>query len=138
MACDYLAWKGYELLLGTLENARRIKPELDIVGILPTMYQNTNHSKEVLILMIKMKLLLQLITIIVIVTILVPILLIILILLYLKKRLNTLILKRRGHIGLILNCLKYLKKNTLKRNMIGRKLLKIYCENFYRIMVKYS
>ena len=22
MACDYLAWKGYELLLGTLENAR--------------------------------------------------------------------------------------------------------------------
>jgi len=48
MACDYLAWKGYELLLGTLENARRIKPELDIMGILPTMYQNTNHSKEVL------------------------------------------------------------------------------------------
>jgi len=48
MACDYLAWKGYELLLGTLENARRIKPNLDIMGILPTMYQNTNHSKEVL------------------------------------------------------------------------------------------
>jgi chromosome partitioning protein len=48
MACDYLAWKGYELLLGTLENARRIKPDLDIMGILPTMYSNTNHSKEVL------------------------------------------------------------------------------------------
>jgi chromosome partitioning protein len=48
MACDYLAWKGYELLLGTLENARRIKPDLDIMGILPTMYQNTRHSKEVL------------------------------------------------------------------------------------------
>jgi len=31
-----------------LENARRIKPNLDIMGILPTMYQNTNHSKEVL------------------------------------------------------------------------------------------
>jgi chromosome partitioning protein len=48
MACDYLAWKGFELLLGTLENARRIKPDLSIMGILPTMYQNTNHSKEVL------------------------------------------------------------------------------------------
>jgi len=30
MACDYLAWKGFELLLGTLENARRIKPDLSI------------------------------------------------------------------------------------------------------------
>lgn len=48
MACDYLAWKGYELLLGTLENARSIKTDLDIMGILPTMYQNTRHSKEVL------------------------------------------------------------------------------------------
>jgi chromosome partitioning protein len=48
MACDYLAWKGYELLLGTLENAQRIKPDLDIMGILPTMFQNTNHSREVL------------------------------------------------------------------------------------------
>jgi chromosome partitioning protein len=48
MACDYLAWKGYELLLGTLENARKINPDLDIMGILPTMYSNTNHSKEVL------------------------------------------------------------------------------------------
>lgn len=48
MACDYLAWKGFELLLGTLENARRINKELEIMGILPTMYQNTNHSKEVL------------------------------------------------------------------------------------------
>jgi len=48
MACDYLAWKGYELLLGTLENAKKINANLDIMGILPTMYQNTNHSKEVL------------------------------------------------------------------------------------------
>ena len=51
MACDYLAWKGYELLLGTLDNARKINKDLDIMGILPTMYQNTNHSKEVLALM---------------------------------------------------------------------------------------
>ena len=48
MACDYLAWKGYELLLGTLESAKKINKNLDIMGILPTMYQNTNHSKEVL------------------------------------------------------------------------------------------
>jgi chromosome partitioning protein len=48
MACDYLAWKGYELLLGTLDSARKINPELDIMGILPTMYFNTIHSKEVL------------------------------------------------------------------------------------------
>jgi cellulose biosynthesis protein BcsQ len=48
MACDYLAWKGYELLLGTLENAKKLNKNLDIMGILPTMYQNTNHSKEVL------------------------------------------------------------------------------------------
>jgi chromosome partitioning protein len=48
MACDYLAWKGYELLLGTMDNARQINKNLDILGILPTMYQNTNHSKEVL------------------------------------------------------------------------------------------
>jgi chromosome partitioning protein len=48
MACDYLAWKGYELLLGTLENARRINKDLDIMGILPTMYRGTNHNKEVL------------------------------------------------------------------------------------------
>ena len=48
MACDYLAWKGYELLLGTLDNARTINKDLDIIGILPTMYFNTNHSKEVL------------------------------------------------------------------------------------------
>ena len=33
MACDYLAWKGFELLLGTLENARRIKPDLSIMRI---------------------------------------------------------------------------------------------------------
>jgi chromosome partitioning protein len=48
MACDYLAWKGYELLLGTLDSAKKINKGLDIMGILPTMYQNTNHSKEVL------------------------------------------------------------------------------------------
>jgi chromosome partitioning protein len=48
MACDYLAWKGYELLLGTLDNARQINKNLDILGILPTMFQNTNHSREVL------------------------------------------------------------------------------------------
>ncbi len=48
MACDYLAWKGYELLLGTLDSAKKINKGLDIMGILPTMYSNTNHSKEVL------------------------------------------------------------------------------------------
>jgi chromosome partitioning protein len=48
MACGYLAWKGYELLLGTLDSAKKINKGLDIIGILPTMYQNTNHSKEVL------------------------------------------------------------------------------------------
>jgi len=48
MACDYLAWKGYELLLGTLDSAKKINKELGIMGILPTMYFNTNHSKEVL------------------------------------------------------------------------------------------
>jgi chromosome partitioning protein len=48
MACDYLAWKGYELLLGTLDSAKKINKDLDIMGILPTMYFNTIHSKEVL------------------------------------------------------------------------------------------
>lgn len=51
MACDYLAWKGYELLLGTFEKVRKLNAKLDIIGILPTMFQNTRHSKEVLELM---------------------------------------------------------------------------------------
>lgn len=48
MQTDYLCWCGYELLLETYENAKKLNPALEIMGILPTMYDRTNHSKEML------------------------------------------------------------------------------------------
>ena len=46
--CKYLGLRGLSILFKTIEKLRkRIKPSLEIVGILPTMYENTLHSKEV-------------------------------------------------------------------------------------------
>jgi len=46
--CKYLGLRGLSILLKTIEKLRkRIKPSLQIVGILPTMYERTSHSNEV-------------------------------------------------------------------------------------------
>ncbi len=48
--CQYLAFRGMQLLLRTIEKVRaRSNPQLKIVGLLPTLYDaRTAHSKEVL------------------------------------------------------------------------------------------
>lgn len=48
--CQYLAFRGMQLLLRTIEKVRtRSNPQLKIVGLLPTLYDaRTTHSKEVL------------------------------------------------------------------------------------------
>jgi chromosome partitioning protein len=48
MMTDYLAWCGFELLMGTYEKVKKLNPKLDIIGILATMHTNTRHSKEML------------------------------------------------------------------------------------------
>jgi chromosome partitioning protein len=50
VATQYFALRGMELLLSTIAKVKaRINPELQIAGILPTMYNNqTLHSREVL------------------------------------------------------------------------------------------
>jgi len=47
---DYLAMRGAELLLATIEKVRRkLNPKLALLGVLVTMYDaRTNHSKDVL------------------------------------------------------------------------------------------
>jgi chromosome partitioning protein len=48
--CQYLAFRGMQLLLRTIEKVRaRSNPQLQIIGLLPTLYDaRTAHSKEVL------------------------------------------------------------------------------------------
>jgi len=50
VATQYFALRGMELLLGTIAKVKaRLNPELEISGILPTMFSgNTLHSREVL------------------------------------------------------------------------------------------
>lgn len=48
--CQYLAFRGMQLLLRTIEKVRaRSNPQLKIIGLLPTLFDaRTAHSKEVL------------------------------------------------------------------------------------------
>jgi chromosome partitioning protein len=49
--CEYLAWRGMQLLFETLERVRhpRLNPALTVAGILPTMYDaRTLHAREAL------------------------------------------------------------------------------------------
>jgi chromosome partitioning protein len=48
MATEYLAWCGFEQLMGTYNKVKVLNPKLDILGILATKYSNTNHDKEML------------------------------------------------------------------------------------------
>jgi len=48
MQTDYLAWCGFELLMGTFDKVKKLNPRLEILGILATMHTNTRHSKEML------------------------------------------------------------------------------------------
>ncbi|HYE12234.1 MAG TPA: AAA family ATPase [Patescibacteria group bacterium] len=48
MACEYLALRGYNLLQNTIKKVSRLNPKIEIMGVLPTMYQNTIHHKEIL------------------------------------------------------------------------------------------
>jgi chromosome partitioning protein len=48
MQCQYLCWEGYELLTDTIEICKKLNPGLKILGILPSMYKNTNHGNGVL------------------------------------------------------------------------------------------
>ena len=50
MACDFYSLVGVRLLLQSITSTKaELNPALDIVGILPTRFdQRTNHSKEVL------------------------------------------------------------------------------------------
>jgi chromosome partitioning protein len=50
LQCEFFAMRGIRLLLGTIERVqRRLNPELEIVGILATMYSTrTIHAREVL------------------------------------------------------------------------------------------
>lgn len=52
VATSYLAYRGLELLLDTIENVHEaLNPDLEIYGVLATLYKNNNHSKEVLTLL---------------------------------------------------------------------------------------
>jgi chromosome partitioning protein len=46
MATEYLAWCGFEQLMGTYNKVKKLNPKLDIMGILATMHAKTNHNKE--------------------------------------------------------------------------------------------
>lgn len=50
LQCEYFAMRGLSMLLDTLNKVkRRLNPQLDILGILPTLYNSrTRHSQEVL------------------------------------------------------------------------------------------
>ncbi len=50
LQCEYLAMRGLQLLLRSIERVRvKLNPRLKITGILPTMYNpRTTHSKDVL------------------------------------------------------------------------------------------
>ena len=49
MACEFYAMLGVSLLLQTIEEMKaEINPDLEIMGILPTRYTHTIHSREVL------------------------------------------------------------------------------------------
>ncbi len=50
MQCEYLAMRGLQLLLRSIERVRlKLNPKLKITGILPTMFNaRTTHSNEVL------------------------------------------------------------------------------------------
>jgi chromosome partitioning protein len=50
LQCEFFAMRGIRLLLGAIERVqRRLNPDLDIVGILATMYSTrTVHAREVL------------------------------------------------------------------------------------------
>jgi chromosome partitioning protein len=46
---DYLAMRGAELLLSTIEKVqRKLNPKLQLLGVLVTMYSQTSHSRDVL------------------------------------------------------------------------------------------
>jgi chromosome partitioning protein len=50
MQCEYFAMRGIRLLLDAIERVKqRLNPDLDLGGILPTMYSTgTIHAREVL------------------------------------------------------------------------------------------
>ena len=50
LQCEYFAMRGLSMLLDTLNKVkRRLNPQLDILGILPTLYSSrTRHAQEVL------------------------------------------------------------------------------------------
>ena len=50
LQCEYFALRGLAMLLDTLHKVkRRLNPDLEIIGILPTLYNaRTRHAKEVL------------------------------------------------------------------------------------------
>jgi chromosome partitioning protein len=50
LQCEYLAMRGIQPLLGTIERVRqRLNPDLEIVGVLPTMYSTrTIHAQKIL------------------------------------------------------------------------------------------
>jgi chromosome partitioning protein len=50
LECEYFALRGVALLIQTIQKVQqRINPELDLLGILPTMYDaRTVHAREVL------------------------------------------------------------------------------------------
>lgn len=50
LQCEYFAMRGLSMLLDTLNKVkRRLNPQLDILGILPTLYNGrTRHAQEVL------------------------------------------------------------------------------------------
>jgi chromosome partitioning protein len=50
LQCEYFAMRGLSMLLDTLAKVkRRLNPQLDILGILPTLYNSrTRHAQEVL------------------------------------------------------------------------------------------
>ena len=48
MAAEFFALRGVALLMQSIEKVRsRINPDLEIYGVLITMYTNTIHSQEV-------------------------------------------------------------------------------------------
>ena len=50
LQCEYFAMRGLSMLLDTLNKVKRLlNPQLDILGILPTLYNSrTRHAQEVL------------------------------------------------------------------------------------------
>jgi chromosome partitioning protein len=47
-ATEYLAVRGMKLLFETVEKVKDFNPGIDLLGIIPTMFDRTLHSKEVL------------------------------------------------------------------------------------------